>query len=449
MRILLLTQWFNPEPNFKGLSFAKELTNLGHEVQVLTGFPNYPGGKVYRGYKIKLFQREIMDGISVFRVPLYPSHDNKIFNRIANYVSFAFSALFLGFLGIRRPDVIYVYHPPATIGLPAIFLHLLYRVPFVYDIQDLWPDTLQATGMVNNKVVIWLIKKWCQFIYSQAAKIIVLSPGFRDILNRRGVPINKIEVIYNWCDEENLQSVVRNEMLARELGMADQFNVIFAGTMGKAQSLNSVLDAARLLRDKLPKIQFVFIGGGIDVERLKKIKDGQALTNVRFLSRRPMNEIGEILSLADVLLVHLRDDPLFKITIPCKTQAYMAAGRPILMGVKGDAAILVEKARAGLRCIPEEPQDIALAVERMYYFPKTELDRMGQNGRSFYKQELSLSVGVRKFEKIFYSLINPSQKSPGLPAQDASPEDECNIVLSAREGASALPPIAARPRGST
>jgi len=176
-RILFLTQWFYPELSFKGLPFAKELSKLGYEVQVLTGFPNYPGGTVYDGYKIKLFQRETIDGISVFRVPLYPSHDNKLLNRMANYVSFALSASFLGFLGIKRPDVIYVYHPPATIGLPALFLHLLYRVPFIYDIQDLWPDTLSATGMVNNKVIIWFVKKWCQLIYSQATKIVVLSPG--------------------------------------------------------------------------------------------------------------------------------------------------------------------------------------------------------------------------------------------------------------------------------
>jgi len=404
-RILFLTQWFYPELSFKGLPFAKELSKLGYEVQVLTGFPNYPGGKVYDGYKIKLFQREIIDGISIFRVPLYPSHDNKALNRIANYTSFALSASFLGFLGIKRPDVIYVYHPPATIGLPALFLRLLYRVPFVYDIQDLWPDTLQTTGMVNSKVVLWLVKKWCQLVYSQAAKIVVLSPGFRDILNKRGVSMDKIEVIYNWCDEEHLQEVVRNESLGKELGMVDRFNIVFAGTMGKAQSLSAVLDAARLLRDKLPKVQFVFIGGGIDIERLKKIKDAQGLTNVSFLPHRPMSEIGEILGLADVLLVHLKDDPLFKITIPGKTQAYMAAGRPILMGVKGDAAALVDKAGAGLACMPEDPQDIALAVEKMYNLPKEKLDRMGQNGRSFYKQELSLHVGARRFEKIFKSFI--------------------------------------------
>jgi colanic acid biosynthesis glycosyl transferase WcaI len=404
-RILFLTQWFYPELSFKGLPFAKELGKLGYEVQVLTGFPNYPGGKVYDGYKIKLFQREVIDGISVFRVPLYPSHDNSVIGRIINYTSFALSALFLGLLGIKRPDVIYVYHPPATIGLPALFFHLLYRAPFVYDIQDLWPDTLAATGMVNNKLIIWLVKKWCQFIYSQAAKIIVLSPGFKETLKKRGVPENKIEVIYNWCHEEHLQSVMRNEDLSKELGMEDRFNVVFAGTMGKAQALGAVLDAAYLLSCKLPNIQFVFVGSGVEVERLKKRKNKLGLQNVRFLPHRPMSEIGEILGLADVLLVHLKDDPLFKITIPGKTQAYMAAGRPILIGVKGDAAELVKRAEAGVPCEPENPNDIALAVEKLYFLPKEKLEQMGRNGRDFYLQKLSLSVGAHKFEKVFASVI--------------------------------------------
>jgi glycosyltransferase involved in cell wall biosynthesis len=404
MRILILSQWFQPESFYKGIPFAKELVKLGHEVEVLTGFPNYPGGKLYDGYKIKLFQREKIDGIPVTRVPLYPSHDSNSIKRILNYTSFALSASLLGFFLAKRPDVIYVYHPPATIGLPALFLHLLHRAPFVYDIQDLWPDTLAASGMLDNSAALWMVEKWCRFIYSQAAKIVVLSPGFREILIRRGVPGQKIEVIYNWCEDDKIQATARNEDLARELGMAGRFNVVFAGTMGKAQALDAVLEAAFLLRDKLPKIQFVFVGGGIDVGRLKEKAIEQGLTNVRFLSRRPPSEIGNILNLGDVLLVHLKDDPLFRITIPSKTQAYMAAGRPILMGVKGDAAALVEKAEAGLTCTPEDPQDIADTVEKFYNMTREEIDLMGHNGKMFYERELSLRIGARRFEEIFQSV---------------------------------------------
>ena len=397
----MLTQWFNPEPFYKGVSFAQEIVKMGHEVEILTGFPNYPGGKLYEGYKVKLFQREIIDGIPIIRVPLYPSHDNNAIKRILNYTSFAVSASLPGFFLVKRPDVIYVYHPPVTIGLPALFLHLLHRSPFVYDIQDLWPDTLKATGMMDNRIAMWMIEKWCRFLYSQAAKIVVLSPGFKKMLIRRGVSEHKIEVIYNWCDEDYLEFGVRNEDLAYKLGMDGRFNVVFAGTMGKAQALDTVLEAALLLRDKLPKLQFVFVGGGIDADRLKKKAIKQGLTNVRFLARRPPNEIGDILNLADVLLVHLKNDSLFRITIPSKTQAYMAAGRPILMGVKGDAAALVEKAGAGLTCRPEDPQDIANVVARLYNMSREELALMGDNGRKFYKQELLFRIGVRRFEKIF------------------------------------------------
>jgi len=404
MRILILSQWYDPEPTFKGLLFAKELSKLGHSVEVLTGFPNYPGGKLYDGYKIKFFQREVISDIPVIRVPLYPSHDSNPIKRILNYTSFALSASLLGFFLVKRPDVIYVYHPPATIGLPALFLHLLRRAPFVYDIQDLWPDTLAASGMLDNSAALWIIEKWCRFIYSQAAKIVVLSPGFREMLIRRGVPEHKIEVIYNWCEDDKIQATARNEDLAREFGMVGRFNIVFAGTMGKAQALDAVLDAALLLRDKLSKVQFVFVGGGIDVGRLKEKTIEQGLTNVCFLSRRPISEIGNILNLADVLLVHLKDDPLFRITIPSKTQAYMAAGRPILMCVKGDAAALVEKAGAGLTCKPEGPQDIAGAVEKFYNMTREELDLMGHNGKRFYEQELSLRIGARRFEEIFQSV---------------------------------------------
>jgi len=405
MRILILSQWFYPEPNFKGLPFAKELRKLGHEVEVLTGFPNYPGGELYNGYKIKFFQREIMDGIPILRVPLYPSHDNNSIKRIANYTSFALSASLMGFFLVKRPDIIYVYHPPATIGLPALFLHLLRQTPFIYDIQDLWPDTLAATGTVDNRIVIWMVEKWCRLIYRQAAKIVVLSPGFKEMLIRRGVPDHKIEVIYNWCEDNKIQTTGRNEALARELGMTGRFNVVFAGTMGKAQALDAVLEAACLLLDKLPKIQFVFIGGGIDVNRLKGKALEKGLRNVLFLPRRPPSEIGAILSLAEVLLVHLKDDPLFRITIPSKIQAYMAVGRPILMGVRGDAEVLVEMAGAGLTCTPEDPQDISNAVERFYNMSREDLDQMGHNGRIFYEQELSLRIGAQRFEKIFQSVV--------------------------------------------
>ena len=406
MRILVLTQWFFPEPNFKMFSFAKELIKHGHEVQVLTGFPNYPDGKIYDGYKIRILYREVIEGIHILRVPLYPSHDTSVVRRIANYASFAFSAMCMGAFLVKPADVMYVYHQPVTVGLPAIVLRLTRRIPIIYDIQDLWPDTLGATGMVNNKKILWLVDKWCRFTYNHANRITVLSPGFKKILISRGVSQEKIEVVYNWCDDSQIQSANKNTALARELGMESRFNIVFAGTMGRAQALDAVLDAAKIVGDRFPSIQFVFVGGGVDVDRLIQKARTMGIRNVLFLAKRPLSEIGKILNLADVLLVHLKDDPLFSITIPSKTQAYLSVGRPILMAVRGDAADLIERAGAGLSCIPENPNSIAQMVVKFFTMSREELDVMGDNGKKFYEQELSLSVGVRRFEEIFKSVIS-------------------------------------------
>jgi glycosyltransferase involved in cell wall biosynthesis len=242
-------------------------------------------------------------------------------------------------------------------------------------------------------------------VYRAASRIVVLSPGFKKALIQRSIPEGKIEVIYNWCDEGQLSKIPKNESLAKELGFSGRFNVLFAGTMGKAQALEAVLDAAGRIGDRIPEVQFVFIGGGIEVDRLKKITQERRLNNVLFLPRRPVSEIGEVLNLADVLFVHLKDDPLFRITIPSKIQAYLAVGRPILVGVRGDAADLVRAAGAGMDCQPENPESISEAVEMLFRMPRALLDEMGDNGRRYYQKELSLFAGVSRFEEVFQAAV--------------------------------------------
>lgn len=400
MRILILSQWFDPEPAFKGLNFARELVKQGHEVEVLTGFPNYPGGKLYPGYRVTLFSREVIDGISVIRVPLYPSHDASAVKRVLNYASFAISAALLGTLLVKRADVLYAYHPPATIAIPAISLRFLRGIPYVYDVMDLWPDTLAATGMVSNRFILKCVGLYCRMAYRLAGHIVVLSPGFKQMLCSRGVPEKKITVIHSWCDEKQMDDT-GSRASPHEPRMSGRFNVVFAGTMGKAQGLDAVLDAAKLVRERCPSVQFVFVGGGIEVAHLRERVRAESLANVLFLPRLPVSEIGTVLRLADILLVHLKDDPLFRITIPSKTQAYLATGKPILMAVRGDASELVERAGAGMSCTPEDPQSIADAVAMFSSMQREQLEKMGENGRRFYKRELSLRQGVRRFEEIF------------------------------------------------
>jgi len=377
----------------------------GHQVEVLTGFPNHPGGKVYEGYKVKFFQKEVLEGIPVVRVPLYPSHDTSAVKRIANYMSYAMSAAMLGPWLTKKPDLIYVYHPPPTTYIPAFVLKLRYRVPVVYDIQDFWPDTLAATGMFSNKLGLRLVDGYCKTFYKAANKIVVLSPGFKKKLIKKGVPESKIEVVYNWSVDSQITEVSRNEALSRKLGFEGKFNILFAGNMGTVQNLETVLKTAEKLKDGSPCIQFVFIGGGVEVAHLKQVAEDMQLMNVRFLPRCPRSEIDQVLSLADVLLVHLKDDPLFRITIPSKIQGYMAAGRPILVAVPGDAADLVQRADAGLACPSDDLEQLASKVLEFSQMSKEQLQTMGQQGKSYYLKHLSMEVGVTCFEEIFSDTI--------------------------------------------
>lgn len=403
MRILMLTQWFEPEPFFKGLQFARELARRSHRVEILTGFPNYPGGKLFPGYRLRAVQREVIEGIPVLRVPLYPSHDSSSFKRVTNYVSFALSAAFLGGALVKPADVMYVYHPPATVGLAAFAISRLRGIPFIYDIQDLWPDTLAATGMMPNRAVLAVVGRWCRFVYRKAAGIVVLSPGFRDKLIERGVPADKIEVIYNWSDQVRINTEMGP--VDRNLFPAGCFHVVFAGTMGKAQALDSVLAAALLLLNRRPLVRFTFIGGGVEADSLSRKAAQLGLANVQFLPRRSPSEMGTVFLAADALLVHLRDDPLFAITVPSKTQSYLAAGRPIIMAVRGDAADLVRRAGAGVTCNPQSPESLAAAIEELIQLPADERSHIGERGRTFYERELSLRVGVDRFERLFLKSV--------------------------------------------
>lgn len=402
MKILFIAYNFQPEPNFfVGLPFAKALQEKGHQVQVLTGFPNYPSGKIYDGYKVKFIQKEIMDGVPVIRVPLYASHDRFSIRRMLSYISSSLSQSAIGPWVVDKADVAYVSQGPATIGWPAVIHKWFRRIPFVYSIQDLWPDSLLSTEMFSSKLGLKVVNWWCKKVYNAAAKIVVIAPGMKQRLIERGVPEDKIEVIYNWCDDALICREEPNEALKKELGLDGKFNIIFAGNMGKAQAMEAVIKAADILQKDCKDVQFVLIGSGVEVDKLKQMTNDLSLNNVKFLSPKPITEIGSFLRLADVLLVHLKNDPLFEITVPSKTQAYLATGKPVLIGVKGDAAKLIEEANAGLSCEPGNFRDIAEKVKAFYSMDREKLNQMGTNAANYYDSKLSFEVARAKYEKIF------------------------------------------------
>jgi glycosyltransferase involved in cell wall biosynthesis len=404
MRILFLTQWFDPEPGaLRGLPLAKWLAARGHEVKVLTGVPNYPGGKIYPGYKMRLWQREVMDGIPVLRVALYPSHDSSAIGRIANFLSFAFSASTIGAAFIGDADVAFVYHPPPTVGIPGLVLKYLRRIPMVYHIADMWPEAVTESGMLGNGIVkriaFKILNLYCNFIYGQAKRVMVQSPGFRRIIVERGTPAEKVHVVYNWTTEDVFRPVPRDEALAEELGMSGRFNVVYAGNLGAFQAIETVIRAAKRV-EREPDIQIVLIGTGQKEVELKALAAQLETKNVRFIGARPYPEMPKINSLADVLLVHTRDLPHFVGNVPSKTQVSLSSGRPVLMAVKGDAADLVRAANAGVCCDPENDAAMAEAMLQLYRTPKNELEEMGRRGREFYLSELSLDIGAARTEAI-------------------------------------------------
>lgn len=398
MKILLLTQWFDPEPTFKGLLFAQALRDEGHEVEVLTGFPNYPGGKIYEGYKIRAYQKDIIDGITIHRAPLYPSHDSSAIKRVLNYLSFAVGTFIIGLFKTKNIDIIYSYHPPLTTSLSAFLLGLFKRIPFVIDVQDLWPDTLSATGMVKNKKVLFHVGKVCDFVYKKAAKIVVLSPGFKERIESRGVPKEKVEVIYNWCNEPLLNNFHESTVKLPDNG---NLNLVFAGNLGYAQGLPTIVNAAEILQNNEVNVNIILLGDGVARSEAIKESEVKSLRNLFFIPRVPMQQVGDVLAKSDMLLVHLTNDELFKITVPSRTQAYLAMGKPIIMGVSGDAADLITKSDSGIICEPDNSFSLTAAITELSQLPDSKRKEMGINGRKFYYENLSLKIGVSKFIRIF------------------------------------------------
>jgi colanic acid biosynthesis glycosyl transferase WcaI len=411
MRVLILSQWYAPEPVVKPHQMAEDLAARGHQVTSITGFPNYPQGRIYPGYRISWRCWEQRDGVRVLRLPLYPNHSRSGAKRALNFLSFASSASLLGPPLSGPAEVVWVYDALLS-GISAWWIGLLRRVPFVYEVQDIWPETLAATGMMPSaRGARWLLRL-AQFIYNQAAAITVSSPGFKRNLINKGVPAEKIHIMPNWADEDIYRPLPREEGLAVEHGLAGRFNVIFGGNLGAAQALSNVLSAAALLQD-LPSVQFVLIGDGLEEASLRQAARERGLENVHFIGRQPAEQMPYFFALADGLLVHLKRDPLFEITIPSKTVAYLACGRPILMAVTGDAAEIVRSAGAGLACPPEDPAALAQAVRNLYAMSPAQRDAMGQAGRRAFLANYTRSVLMNRYEALFGEVVGQRKNNLG------------------------------------
>jgi glycosyltransferase involved in cell wall biosynthesis len=400
-RIILLMQFYDPEPVYKGQAFAEAIAKAGYEVEVVTGFPNYPGGKVYDGYRMRPIQRSQENGVAITRLALYPSHDKSKIGRVLNYVSFMLSAFFYLTVFARRANLVYAYHPPLTVGLAAAAARIFRRNPVVVDIHDLWPDTLPATGMISNPRILKMIEMACNWMYRRVQHIVLHSHGFRDELLKRGVPAEKMTTVIGWTHEP-AELPVR---LAVPDNMKDLsgLKILYAGNVGPAQALDSVLDAAHMLQSEgqSETATFCILGSGLALDSLKDKARSLGLEKVVFLPRVSPAEVEAYLAAADVLLMHLRDTPLFALNMPSKAQAYMLAAKPILMGVRGEVKKLLIDAQAGVSVPPENPRAMADAVLSLAAMPADERNKLGQNACAYYWRELCMETGMAKFMAVF------------------------------------------------
>jgi len=400
MRIVLLSQWYRPEPEPKVHVLGRDLVARGHEVTAITGLPNYPSGRIYDGYRLRPWpQVEVVEGVRVVRVPLYADHSRSALRRVLNYASFAAAASVFGPWMTGPADVMWVYHPPLTVALPAMVIAAARRVPFVYEVLDMWPETLGATGMFRSTLGLRMVGGLADLVYRRAARITVPSPGFKRNLVAKGVPEQKIDYMPNWADEEVYRPLPPDPFLRRELGLEGKFLVLYAGNIGAAQRLGNLLEAAELLRD-LPDLQIVLLGGGVEREELQARARAKALANVTFLPTDSPDRVASVTALAEVLLTHLRRDPLFEITIPSKTISYLACGKSILAVAEGDAAEVVVDAKAGLVCPPDDPAALAKAMRLMYKMPAERRRELGQAGREYFLANFSRAQLFPRYEKL-------------------------------------------------
>lgn len=414
LKVLFLSMHYRPEPcDTRTSQLAKAFAAKGHRATALTSFPNYPFGKVYAGYRQKLCKKQEVDGVNLVRVPMVPDHSKSSKKRALSYLSFGASAALIGSLVTRRPDLIWIHHPPLGTGLAGWFLATLKRVPFVYEIHDLWPETLTSTGMIREGRLTGAIRKVCNFLHKRADAVIVTSQGMKVHLERQGLTPEKIHVFPQWADEETYKPVPRGAAFGVEHGLAGKFNVVFAGNIGVAQRLDTVLDAAARLRD-LRDVQIVFIGAGVELAGLQQRVQDEGLTNVLFLGHQPPESMPDFYAWADGLLVHLKNDPLFAITIPSKVQTYMACGSPILCGVAGDAADLVSSANAGLCFSPEDAEAMAKAIRQLVSMSTEEREALGRNAAVGYGQLCSQAMLVDRYESLFQNIVASRKTAWGL-----------------------------------
>jgi len=405
LKILIVSQYFFPE-NFRINDFALEFNNRGHNVSVLTGIPNYPNGKFYNGYGVFKKNKEIIDGIKIFRAPLFPRGSGSRIRLALNYFSFVFGGTFSSLQLLDKEfDIIFVFEPsPITVCLPAIFIKRIKRIPICFWILDLWPESVVSAGNLKSGIIPKIFNPLVRFIYNESNRILVSSKGFIKSIVEKGINQNKIIFLPQWA-ETIFRPVNPKKSLINGVP-ENSFKIMFAGNIGEAQDFPSILETAKLLR-RNKNIQWIILGGGRKEEWVKtEIKKHQLEGCFHMLGSFPLDTMPEFYANADCMLFSLKREYIFSITIPAKVQSYLACAKPVLAMIDGEASKIIEEANAGLTCPSESPELLAENIEKLNSLNQNELDKLGQNALNYYNNEFERTMLMDKMEDIFNKLMN-------------------------------------------
>ncbi|MBD3181065.1 glycosyltransferase [Candidatus Poribacteria bacterium] len=405
MKILILVNGFPPEIRSVAHLFyelAESLVNLGHQVTVVTGFPSYAIREVDKKYRHKLFLREKMNNVNVIRLATIPLPRTipmvRTFSHFFEAISF-----FIGGLLSRKQDVVLIYSPPLTLGISGYFLKRLKKIPFFFNMQDVYPQCLIDIGILKNPVIIAISRLLEKWVYKRVDYFTVYSDGNKQHLLKNNVPDENIIIIPNWVDTDTIKPSERLNNFRRNNDLGTSFIVSFAGVMGYAQGLDAVIHSAKII-EEYKNILFLLVGDGVEKPKLENMVQEMDLQNVKFLPMQPKHIYPQVLAASDVCLVTLKGE--LKTAIPGKLQSIMASGRPVLASVdlSGEVPKVIKAAKCGYCVESDNPEELAKAIINLY--EKTNLrEKFGKNARSFAEKHFSRNVCISKYDQAFFKAV--------------------------------------------
>lgn len=409
--ILFITDNFPPEvnaPASRTFEHCREwVRRPDHDVTVITCVPNFPAGKVFGGYRNRLYQEEHIEGVRVIRVWSYIAPNEGTLKRILDYLSFMMMAIVAACF-IRRVDVIVATSPQFFSAVAGYLISIIKRRPWIFELRDIWPESIKVVGAMKSPHVIALLERLELFLYRKADRIVSVTNAFKKSLGDRGVDTSKINVVTNGVDVSRFSHKPKDPELLATLGLDGAFVVGYIGTHGLAHGLNTVIEAASELERSTPSsgIRFLLLGDGAEKAKLRARAEQMDLSNILFVDSVSKDEVARYWSILDVSIIHLRKDPLFETVIPSKIFECMGMGIPIAHGVRGESAVIIETSRSGLTFEPESVADLISVINRLEGDPALRSE-LSKNGRESAKR-FDRGVLASKMLDVIDGVVNPS-----------------------------------------